>query len=147
MGRLIAIGVLALMPLAGQASEEVDRCSAWAQQIVSGPEEACDDLCPQALQFDRYDYRHGYAEALRSPEGLGAFLAYLDRSSIMGSGAELHACAVRSLLEHWGDGTFSAALVRQTCKVREQAIGLIDYTGFPEFQQRYPLTYGLAEHE
>ena len=122
-------------------------CSTWAKQIVAGDKEACSDLCPQAAQFDRFNYRPALSAAFQSKQGLAAFLGYLDKSSIMGAGAEAHACAVRALLEHWGDKVFARQLLSQPVKVREQAIGLIDYTGIQHFEARYPKTYRLAAHE
>ena len=77
---------------------------------MAGPVEFCSELGPQAMQVNDYDYRDGFEEATRTRAGPAAFLACVERSGIMGSGGELHACAVRSLLEQWGDTAFSSAL-------------------------------------
>jgi hypothetical protein len=65
----------------------------------------------------------------------------------MGAGAEPHACAVHALLVHWGDAAFSDSLASQPKRSKEQAIGLLDYTWFPDFKARFPKTYSLASHE
>jgi len=143
------IAALALLSLNGvvRADGTGVTCSTWAKQIVAGDKEACSDLCPQAAEFDHYNYRQGLSAAFRSEHGLVEFLAYLERSSIIGSGAEAHACAVSALLQRWGDNVFAKQLSTQPVKVREQAIGLIDYSGLERFRARYPRTYQLAAHE
>ncbi|MBZ4187211.1 hypothetical protein K7B09_12855 [Thermomonas sp. RSS23] len=142
-----AVVVLVVFAGAASAAEPQSTCSKWARQIAAGDTEACSDLCPQAAEFDHYNYRQGLSAAFRSEKGLGHFLGYLKRSSIIGAGAEAHACSVSALLEHWGDGVFARQLSMQPPKVREQAIGLIDYTALPNFKARYPKTYRLAAHE
>lgn len=140
--------VVATLLLASAASHAGDsQCSAWAQRIVGGATDACSDLCPQARQIDRYDYRAGLQAAFASRTGLEQFLAYLGRSSIIGAGAEAHACSVRALLEHWGDERFAASLDKQSIQAKEQAIGLLDYTAIEDFQSSFPKTYRLASHE
>lgn len=141
----LAVALLSLGGVA-RADGQGATCAHWARQIAAGDKEACSDLCPQAAQFDHYDYRHGLSDAFRSSRGLDAFLAYLERSSIMGAGGEAHACAVSALLERWGDDAFADALLRQPTRVREQAVGLIDYAGLAHFKARYPRTYRLAAH-
>lgn len=147
MKTIVAAVLVGLLPSTVSAGDHDTSCVAWVQKIVDGDADACADLCPQAAEFDHYDYRNGLAAAYRSEKDLSAFLSYLDRSSIIGSGAEAHACSVRALLERWGDNTFARALSRQSAHVKDQAIGLLDYTGIPNFRQRYPKTYLLAAHE
>lgn len=147
MNRLMAAMALFLVCTSAHATDEEMRCIAWTKEILSGLPDACSDLCPQAKQFDRYDYQAGLRAAFASGQGLGNFLAYLDHSSIMGAGAEAHACAILALMVHWGDQRFSASLGKQTTKAKEQALGLLDYTGVKDFQSRLPITYGLARHE
>jgi len=136
-----------LLPFSASAGGPDATCATWAQEIVEGDADACSDLCPQASRFDQYDYRNGLAAAFGSTQGLDRFLNYLDRSTIIGAGAEGHACAVRALLEHWGDNMFARSLSHQGPHAKDQAIGLLDYTAIPDFQKRYPRTYMLAEHE
>lgn len=144
-----SVQVVVLVLLAGTASaaEPQSTCSTWARQIAAGDSEACSDLCPQAAAFDHFNYRESLSAAFGSEKGLTRFLGYLERSSIIGAGAEAHACAVSALLEHWGDRVFARNLSMQSPKVRDQAIGLIDYTALPRFKARYPKTYRLAAHE
>jgi hypothetical protein len=145
-----ALGVTTILLLASGATRADpgdEQCVAWAQQIAKGEAGACADLCPQAKEFDHYDYRPGLQAALESRQGLDGFLAYLDRSTIIGAGAEAHACSVQALLLHWGDRQFAAALAKQSVQAREQAIGLLDYTAVANFQARFPRTYKLAAHE
>lgn len=146
MKGIIAI-VLALSPAVAQAASSSSSCRAWTQEIIAEKADACADLCPQAKTFDHYDYRQGITAAFQTKRGLANFLGYLDRSTIMGAGAEAHACSLRSLLEHWGDKAFSQTLTGQTARSRQQAIGLIEYTELPKFRQRFPETYQLAGHE
>ncbi|MEA9579495.1 hypothetical protein VC218_11415 [Xanthomonas nasturtii] len=146
MKAIIAI-ILALSPVIARSASDVHSCRAWTQEIIAGKADACADLCPQAKTFDHYDYRQGVTAAFQTKRGLASFLAYLDRSTIIGAGAETHACSVRALLEHWGDKAFSQTLRRQTKRSQEQAISLIDYAELPRFQQRFPQTYLLASHE
>ncbi|MBO9768781.1 MULTISPECIES: hypothetical protein [Xanthomonas] len=133
--------VLVLLAGAASAAEPQSTCSKWALQIAGGDAEACSDLCPQAAAFDHYNYRQGLSAAFGSEKGLTRFLGYLQRSSIIGAGAEAHACSVSALLEHWGDQAFARHLSTQSPTVREKAIGLIDYTALPNFKARYPKTY------
>ncbi len=144
----LAVTGIVSMPMPAYAADDGDRrCSTWAKDIVRGDTEACSDLCPQAKQFDAYDYRTGLETAFQSRTALGDFLAYLDRSSILGSGAEAQACTVRALLVHWGDEAFAASLAAQTAKAKNQAIGLLDHTAIDAFATRFPKTYALAPHD
>lgn len=145
--KVIITVVLALSPAIAWPASSGSSCRAWTQEIIAGEADACSDLCPQAKTFDHYDYRQGITAAFQTKNGLASFLGYLDRSTIMGAGAEAHACSVRSLLEHWGDKAFAQILRRQTAGLRQQAIGLIDYTALLKFKQRFPETYLLASHE
>ena len=129
------------------AGEGHEQCSSLAQEIVNGSIDACSDLCPQAKKFDRYDYQAGLKAAFSSQQGLKKFLAYLGRSSIIGAGAEAHACSVHALLVHWGDRRFAATLAKESVEAKEQAIGLLDYSAVANFQSRFPKTYQLASHE
>jgi uncharacterized protein (DUF1501 family) len=63
-------------------------CVRWANDIVEGTADGCDELCPQAQQYDNYDYRAGLNAAFESRSGLSAYFEYLDRLSIIGSAAE-----------------------------------------------------------
>lgn len=145
MKALVAIGfVLALVAPPSWAGSADNACQRWAQRIVAGDRQACAELCPQATRFDHYNYRKGLSAAFKGRKGLDAFLAYLDRASIVGAGAEAHACSVRALLEHWGDTDFANSLGRQSTQAKEQAVGLIDYTALADFETRFPKTYALA---
>lgn len=139
--------LLLVLPGTSSAEDGERHCVAWAQQIVGGTGGACSDLCPQARKFDGYDYRKGLREAFASIGGLDRYLAYLGRSSIMGAGAEAHACSVQALLVHWGDKRFSQALAKQPGNVKEEALGLLDYTALTEFPSRFPKTYRLGAHQ
>ena len=147
MKRLSVAVVLVLASGVASAGTDDIQCTSWVQEILEGSADACSDLCPQAEQFDHYDYRAGLEAAFASRQGLEHFLAYLGRSSIMGAGGEAHACSVQALLVHWGDRRFATALARQSTKAREQAIGLLDYAATKNFQSRFPKTYQLASHE
>jgi hypothetical protein len=147
MKRFAITLALVLVSGAVAADDGDEQCSSWAQEIVHGSTDACSDLCPQAKRFDRYDYRAGLKAAFASQQGLQKFLAYLGRSSIIGAGAEAHACSVHALLVRWGDRRFASALVKQPAEAKEQAIGLLDYSAVVNFQSRFPKTYQLASHE
>jgi len=109
-----AVATLLFFAWGAASADDGDRqCDAWAQAIVKGSADACSDLCPQAKQFDHYDYRAGLQAAFASEPGLQHFLKYVARSTVMGSGAEAHACSVRALLVHWGDQRFSTSLASQ----------------------------------
>jgi hypothetical protein len=125
----------------------MNECVRWAQQIVAGQADACDELCPQAKQFDKYDYRAGLASAFRSQSGLSEYFAYVGRASIVGAAAEAHACAVHALILHWGDDVFARLLARESDQAKTQAVSLLDYTALAEFEARFPKTYALAAHE
>lgn len=147
MSRFVAATMLWFAWSAAKADDGDRPCIAWAQEIVQGAADACSELCPQAQQFDQYDYRAGLQAAFASEPGLQRFLSYVGRSTVMGSGAEAHACSVRALLVHWGDQRFAASLTSQPAPVKEQAIGLLDYTAIADFQSRFPQTYQLGSHE
>lgn len=147
MKRLAALMALALAHGSASADDADKQCASWVKEILSGSADACSDLCPQAKQFDHYDYVAGLKASFASEQGLENFLAYLDRSSIIGAGAEPHACSVLALLLHWGDQRFSASLAKQSDMARKQAICLLDYTGIDSFQSKFPKTYRLAPHE
>ena len=145
--KLCLLVLLLPVSLPALADGSGSSCARWARDIVRGEAESCDELCPQARKFDHYDYRAGLASAFESKRGLGRFLAYVGRSSIIGSAAEAHACAVHALILHWGDEAFSRSLSRQSREAREQAVGLLDYSALDAFEARYPRTYALASHD
>ena len=124
-----------------------NECVRWANDIVNGAADGCDELCPQASKFDHYDYRAGLTAAFESRDGLSAYFAYPGRASIIGSAAEAHACSVHALILHWGDDVFASLLSTQPTQAKDQAVSLLDYTALEEFETRFPKTYALAEHE
>jgi hypothetical protein len=142
---LPALFLLASFPAFADGGQ--NSCVRLANDIVEGTADGCDELCPQALQFDNYDYRAGLTAAFESRSGLSAYFEYLDRSSIIGSAAEAHACSVHALILHWGDDVFSSLLSRQSEQSKNQAVSLLDYTALQDFEKRFPKTYALAEHE
>jgi hypothetical protein len=143
--------VLALL-LAGALSQtsaaSLDAsCNEWTDQILAGHGEACSDLCPQAQQFDNYDYVLGLKAALASHGGLTKFLAYTGRSSIIGAGADAQACTLVTVLNRWGDAAFASEIARQPAKSRTRIVGLLDYASPEHFAERFPKTYASAAHE
>jgi hypothetical protein len=122
-------------------------CNEWTDQILAGQGEACSDLCPQAHQFDSYDYVSGLKAALASHSGLTKFLSYAGRSSIIGAGADAQACTLVAVLDRWGDAVFASEIARQPAKSRARIVGLLDYASPEDFAKRFPKTYASAAHE
>jgi hypothetical protein len=143
---VVATILIALAPMASAATDPDADCLAWTNRMLQPTSDACDDLCPQALHFDKFDYRAGLKAAFATRRGLSAIIAYTGRSSIIGAGADAQACSLQALLAHWGDATFSAAAGKYDLKTRERLIGLLDYAAVPDFQARFPRSYALASH-
>lgn len=143
--------ILALLllsaPLAHAGVPGEAECRTWTRQMIDHGNDACDDLCPQAMEFDNYDYRKGLAEAFRTRAGLSRFFEYTGRSSIIGAGGDAQACTLHALLMHWGDARYAGALSKHSPDVRARVISLLDYAGIQRFEPRYPKTYALAVHE
>lgn len=140
---LLLLGV----PLAHAANPGDETCRKWTLEMLDSRSDACDDLCPQAMEFDDYDYREGLSEAFRSRAGLSRFFAYTGRSSIMGAGGDAQACTLHALLMHWGDARYAVVLSKHSPDVRGRVISLLDYAGIHRFEPRYPKTHALAVHE
>jgi hypothetical protein len=143
---LSALFALSASSATSAAIAEDANCMTWASNMLLSSSDACDDLCPQALHFDHYDYRAGLEAAFKSRRGLSAIIAYTGRSTIMGAAGDAQACSLHALLVHWGDSTFSRAAAKYDLKTRERLVGLLDYAAVPDFQARFPRSYALASH-
>jgi hypothetical protein len=143
----VCILLLCASPLVQAALPEERDCMAWTRNMLENKGDSCDDLCPQALHFDSYDYAGGLRDAFHSRDGLSRLLVYTERSSIIGAGGDAQACTLHSLLLHWGDARFAKALSAQPEDVRADVIGLLDYAAVPRFAKRFPKTYALANHD
>ena len=146
MKLLLALLLASVFTLAPAAAPDAS-CIEWTNRILAGSDDACSDLCPQAHQFDNYDYVSGLKAAFASHSGLTNFLAYAGRSSIIGAGADAQACTLVAVLNHWGDHAFASEIARQPAKSRDHIVGLIDYAGPEHFAERFPKTYASAAHE
>jgi len=147
MVKILIASVLLSTSISAHAVESYEKtCKVWTQKIVQGNKEACSDLCPQELQFDKYSYAKGLKAAFSSQQGLTDFIAYTGRSSIIGAGADTQACNLQTLLVHWGDAKFSKATNKFGPKTRDIVIDLLDYSAVSNFKARFPRTYDLAKH-
>ena len=145
--KALLLALLLCAPLAHGASPEDEGCMRWTRAMLESRDDACEDMCPQAMEFDDYDYREGLSEAFRTPSGLSQLFAYTGRPSIIGAGGDAQACTLHALLLHWGDARYARMLSKHSPDIRERVVGLLDYAGIQHFEPRYPKTYALAIHE
>lgn len=96
-------------------------------------------------QHTGIDYRKAVEAAVRKdPAGLHQLFLFTDSDWFIGALADDHCHTLKLLLYLWGDRPFSAALARETPRIRRAVISALDYDG-TEYD-RYPLTNAAAPH-
>jgi hypothetical protein len=137
-----------MVPILGFADSRDKECQEWTRQAVENPAVGCEAACPQAKRFDRYSYHAGLVAAQKDLAGLGRFVRYTARSTIIGAGSDEQACHLYSLLLQWGDSPFAKVVSDAGSKAKERVVGLLDYAAVTDFNTRFPKTFGLvAKHE
>ncbi len=86
----LAILLAVIAAPAASAGVDLDaNCQNWSRAMLRRESDVCGDLCPQALRFDKYDYRAGLKAAYASRTGLSSLIAYTGRSTIIGAGGDV----------------------------------------------------------